>query len=88
MAESEEELKSFLMKVKEENKKAGLKLNIKNKHHGILSHRIMVNKWGKNETMTDFIFLGSKITVHGDYSCEIKRYLLLGRKAIENLESM
>ena len=49
MAESEEELKSFLMKVKEENKKAGLKLNIKNKHHGILSHRIMVNKWGKNE---------------------------------------
>ena len=53
MAESEEELKSFLMKVKEENKKAGLKLNIKNKHHGILSHRIMVNKWGKNEKNSD-----------------------------------
>ena len=53
MAESEEELKSFLMKVKEENKKAGLKLNIKNKDHGILSHRIMVNKWGKNEKNSD-----------------------------------
>ena len=53
MAESEEELKSFLMKVKEENKKAGLKLNIKNKHHGILSHRIMVNKWEKMKKNSD-----------------------------------
>ena len=53
IAESEEELKSLLMKVKEENKKAGLKLNIKNKDHGILSHRIMVNKWGKNEKNSD-----------------------------------
>ena len=53
MAESEEELKSFLMKVKEENKKAGLKLNIKNKDHGILSHRIMVNKWGKMKKNSD-----------------------------------
>ena len=52
MAESKE-LKSLLMKVKEENKKAGLKLNIKNKDHGILSHRIMVNKWGKNEKNSD-----------------------------------
>ena len=48
----------------------------------------MAHKWGKNETMTDFIFLGSKITVHGDYSCEIKRYLLLGRKAMTNLDSI
>ena len=79
MAESEEELKSLLMKVKEENKKAGLKLNIQ-------KTRIMasgsITSWqidGETiETVTDFIFLGSKITADGDFSHEIKSLLLLG----------
>ena len=83
MAGSEEELKSLLMKVKEETKKAGLKLNIQ-------KHKIMASgpttSWqidGKTvETVTDFIFLGSKITAVGDYSHEIKRYLLLETKAV------
>ena len=67
MAESEE-LKSLLMKVKEESEKAGLKLNIKNNEdHGIQSHR-----WGNNGTVRDFIFLGSKITADGDCSHELK----------------
>ena len=81
MAESEEELKSLLMKVKEENEKVGLKLNI-------LKTKIMasgpITSWqidGETvETVSDFIFLGSKITADGDYSHEIKRRLLLGRK--------
>ena len=84
MAESEEELKSLLMKVKEESEKAGLKLNIQ-------KTKIMasgpINSWhidGKTmETVTDFIFLGSKITTNGDCSYEIKRNLLFGRKAIK-----
>ena len=85
MAESEDELKSFLMKVKEESEKAGLKLNIqKNQGHGIRSHHFMAN----GEIMTDFIFLGSKITADGDCSHEIKRRLLLGRKAMANLGSI
>ena len=79
MAETEEELKSLLMKVKEENKKADLKLNIQ-------KTRIMasgsITSWqidGETiETVTDFIFLGSKITIDGDFSHEIKRLLLLG----------
>ena len=63
MAESKEELKSLLMKVKEESEKAGLKLNIqKTEDHGIWSHHFMENKWGNNGSVTDFIFLGSKIT--------------------------
>ena len=86
MAESEEELKSLLMKVKEESEKAGLKLNIQ-------KTKIMafgpITSWQRDgetmEIVTDFIFLGSKITVDGDYSHEIKRYLLLGRKAMINL---
>ena len=86
MAESEEELKSLLMKVKEESEKAGLKLNIQ-------KTKIMapgpITSWqidGKTmETMTDFIFLGSKSTADGDYSHEIKRFLILGRKAMTNL---
>ena len=88
MAESEEELKSLLMKVKEESEKAGLKLNIKkNEDHGIWSHHFMAN--GKAmETVTDFIFLGSKITVDSDCSSEIKRHLLLGRKAMANQDSI
>ena len=89
MAEREEELKSLLMKVKEENEKVGLKLNIQ-------KMKIMssgpITSWqidrGKVETVTDFIFLGSKITADSDCSHEIKRHLLLGRKAITNLDSI
>ena len=82
MAESKEELKSFLMKVKEESEKASLKLNIQ-KTKIIAS--CPITSWQihaeKVERVTDFIFLGSKITVDGDCSHEIKRHLLLGRKA-------
>ena len=89
MAESEEELKSLLMKVKEENEKVGLKLNIQ-------KTKIMasgpITSWqidGKTvETVSDFIFLGSKITADGDCSHEIKRRLLLGRKVMTNLDSI
>ena len=89
MAESEKELKSLLMKVKEESEKAGLKLSIQ-------KTKIMasgpITLWeidGETmETMTDFIFLGSKITVDSGCSHEIKRRLLLGRKAMTNLESI
>ena len=89
MAESEEKLKSLLMKVKEESEKAGVKLNIQ-------KMKIMasgpITSWqidGETmETVTDFIFLGSKITADGDCSHEIKRHLLLGRKAMTNLDSI
>ena len=89
MAESEEELKSLLMKVKEESDKVGLKLNIQKK-------KIMasgpITSWvidGETvETVSDFIFWGSKITGDGDYSHEIKRCLLLGRKVTTNLDSI
>ena len=89
MAESEEELKSLLMKVKEESEKIGLKLNIQNT-------KIMasgpITSWQVDgetmETVRDFLFLGSKITVDGDCSREIKRRLLLGRKATTNLDSI
>ena len=88
MAESEEELKSLLMRVKEESEKAGLKLNIQKTKimasGPITSQQINAEKV---ETLTDFIFLGSKITVDSDCSHEIKRHLLLGRKAITNLDS-
>ena len=88
MAESKEKLKSLLMKVKEESEKADLKLNIK-KMKTMASSPI--TSWQiegrKVETVTDLIFLGSKITVDGDCSHEIKRHLLLGRKATTNLES-
>ena len=86
MAESEEELKSLLMKVKEESENAGLKLNIQ-KTKSTASGPI--TSWqidGETmETVTDFIFLGSKITADGDCSHEIKRHLLLGRKVMTNL---
>ena len=86
MAESKEELKSLLMKVKEESEKVGLKLNIQKTKimasDPITSWQIDV---GTVETVTDFTFLGSKITADGDYSHEIKRCLLLGRKAMTNL---
>ena len=89
MADSEEELKSLLMKVKEEREKAGLKHNIQ-KTKNMASGPITA--WqidGETmETVTDFIFLGSKITSDGDCSHEIKRHLFLGRKAMTNLDSM
>ena len=86
MAESKEELKSLLMKVKEESEKVGLKLNIQ-KTKIILSGPI--TSWQIDwETVADFIFLGSKITADGDCSHEIKRCLLLGRKVLTNLDSI
>ena len=89
MAESEEELKSLLMKVKEESEKAGLKLNIQKTKimasSPIISWQINGEKMG---TAADFIFLGSEITMDDDYSHEIKRCLLLGRKAMTNLDSI
>ena len=86
---SEEELKRFLMKVKEESEKTGLKLNIQ-KTKIIASSPITAWQIDKEtmETVTDFIFLGSKITSDGDCSHEIKRHLLLERKAMTNLDSM
>ena len=86
MAESKEELKNLLMKMKEESEKAGLKLNIQ-KTKIVASSPI--TSWQKREeTVTDFIFLGSKISADGDCSLEIKRCLLLGRKAMTNLDSV
>ena len=90
MAKSKEELNSLLIKVKEESEKAGLKLNIQKKMKVMASSP--TTSWqidGETmETVTDFIFLGSKITADGDCSHEIKRYLLLGRKAMINLDSI
>ena len=89
MAESEEELKSFLMKVKEESEKAGLKLNIQKTK---IMASTPITSWqidGETmETVSDFIFFGSKITADGDYSHEIKRCLLLGRKLMTNLDNI
>ena len=88
MAESEEELKSLLMKVKEESEKAVLKLNIKKTKIMTSGHITSWQRDGKTmETVTDFIFLGSKITAHGDCNHEIKRCMLLGRKPMTNLNS-
>ena len=86
MAESEEELKSLLMKVKEESEKAGLKQHSVDEDHGIWSHHFMANDGETVETLTDFILGGSKITADGDCSHEIKRRSLLGRKLMTNLE--
>ena len=88
MAERKEELKSLLMKVKEESEKVGLKLNIQ-------KTKIMVSgpitSWKRDgetmETVADFVFLGSKVTADGDCSHEVKRHLLLGRKVMTNLDS-
>ena len=89
MAESEEELKSLLMKVKEESKKVGLKLNIQKTK---IMASCPISSWQVDgeavETVSDFIFLGSQITTDGDCSHEIKRCLLLGRKVMTNLESI
>ena len=88
MAETKEKLKSLLM-VKEESEKAGLKQQSKNNDHGIQSHHFMANRRAeKVETVTEFIFLGSKITVDSDCSHEIKRHLLLGRKSMTNVDSL
>ena len=89
MAESKEELKSLLMKVKEESEKVGLKLNIQKTK---IMASCPITSWqidGETvETMTDFVFWGCKITVDGDCSHEIKRCLLLGRKVMTNLDSL
>ena len=89
MVESKEELESLLVKVKEESEKAGLKLNIQKAKIMASSPITSLQIYGeKVETVTDFIFLGSKITADGDCSHEIKRQLLLRRKAMTNLESI
>ena len=88
MAEREEELKSFLMKVKEEWKSWFKTQHSENEDHGIWSHHFMANGWETVETVTDFSFGGSKITADGDCSHEIKRHLLLGSKAVTNLDSI
>ena len=89
MAESEEELKSLLMKVKEKSGKVGLKLNIRKSKIMTFGPNTSWQIDGETmETVTDFIFLGSKITVDGDYSHKIKRCLLLGRKAMTNLDNI
>ena len=86
MAESEEELKSFLMKVKEESEKVGLKFNIQKTK--IMASGPITSWQIDGETVSDFIFLGSKITADGDCSHEIKRPLLLGRKVMTNVEAI
>ena len=89
MAEGEEELKSLLMRVKEDSEKVGLKLNIQKAKIMASSPSTSWQVDGETmETVTDFIFLSSKITAAGDHSHEIKRCLLLGRKAMTNLDSM
>ena len=84
MAESKEEVKSLLMKVKEDSEKAGLKLNIQKTK--IMASGPIISWQG--ETMRDFIFLGSKITADGDCSHEVKRHFLLGRKVMTNLDNI
>ena len=86
MAESEEELKSLLMKVKEESEKVGLKLNIQKTK--IMASGPITSWQIDGETVADFIFLGSKITADGEGSHEIKRHLLLERKVMTNLDSI
>ena len=99
MAESEEELKSLLMKVKEKSEKVGLKLNIQKTKimasgpiSSVQFSRSVITSWQIDaetmETVTDFIFLGSKTTADGDCTHEIKRHLLLGRKVMANLDSI
>ena len=89
MPETEEELKSLLIRVKRESEKMGLKLNIQKTK---IMASVLILSWqidrGKVEELTDFLFLGSKISADSDYSHEIKRFLLLGRKAMTNLDSI
>ena len=86
MAESEEDLKSLLMKVKQESEKVGLKLNIQKTK--IMASGPITSWQIDGETIADFVFLGSKITADGDCSHEIKRHLLLGREVMTNLDSI
>ena len=86
MAESEEEIKSLLMKLKKESEKVGLRLNIQKTK--IMASGPITSWQIDGETVTDFIFLGSKMTADGDWSHEIKRHLLLGRKVMTNLDSI
>ena len=86
MAESEEELRSLLMKVKEKSEKVGLKLNIQKTK--IMASGPITSWQIDGQTVSDFIFLGSKSTANGDYSHEIKKHLLLGRKVMTNLDSI
>ena len=91
MTEIEKELKSLLMRVKEDSEKAGLKHSIqKKKNHGIWYHQFMTNRWGESGSSDRFyfIFLGSEITEDSDCSHEIKRHLLPGREAMTNLDSV
>ena len=90
MTESKEEPKSLLMKVKEESEKVGLNKaqHSENQDHGTWSHHFMASRWGMVETVTDFTFLGSKITADGDCSHETKRCLLLEKKVMTNLDSI
>ena len=86
MARSEEELKRLLMKAKEESEKAGLKFNIQKTK--IMASSAIISWQIDGETVTDFIFLASKITADGDCSHEMKRHVLLGRKVMNNLDSI
>ena len=92
MAESEEELKSLLMRVKEESERAGLRLNIKKKKKAKIMAPGPITAWqiegGKLEVAADFLFLGSKITADRECSHEIRKRWLLGRKAVRNLDSV
>ena len=88
MAESEEELKSLLMKVKDRVKSWLKTQHSENEDHGIWSHHFKANRWGNSGNSDRFIFLGFKITTDGDCSHEIKRHLLLGRKTMTNPDSI
>ena len=90
LMEESEELKSLLMKVKEESEKVGLKLkkNSENLDHGMWSHHFMANRWGNNGNSERLFYWAPKITADSDCSHEIKRRLLLGRKVMTNLDSI
>jgi len=88
MAESEEQLKSLLMQMKENIEKVGLKFNIQKKDHGIWFHHFMADRWGNSGNSDRPYFLGLQITTDGDCCHEIKRRLLLGRKVMTNLDSL
>ena len=87
MAESEEELKSILMKAKEKRGKVGKNSTVRKQDHGIYSHHFMANRWENNGNSERLYFWGSQITTDGDCSQEIIRHLLLGRKAMTSLDS-
>ena len=88
MAESKEQLKCLLMKVKEDSEKAGLRLNLKKMKIMIWSHHFLANSWGKNGNSDRFYFIGLQNTADSDYSHEIKRSLLLRSKAMTDLDSV